>query len=112
PTTYVYNLVHNAKFWDGHPVTAADVAFSVNRIASAKLASPLLSLFQTGNLKNASVTGPWQVTITLNAANPIAQDIPATPVGQVVEQSVVNKYGSAFGSTPSKVMCSGPFRPV
>jgi peptide/nickel transport system substrate-binding protein len=112
PTTYVYNLVHNAKFWDGHPVTAADVAFSVNRIASAKLASPLLSLFQTGNLKNASVTGPWQVTITLNAANPIAQDIPATPVGQVVEQSVVKKYGSAFGSTPAKSMCSGPFRPV
>jgi peptide/nickel transport system substrate-binding protein len=112
PTTYVYNLVHNAKFWDGHSVTADDVAFSVNRIASAKLASPLLSLFQTGNLKKAVVSGKWQVTIDLNAANPIAQDLPATPVGQVVEQSVVKKYGSAFGSTPSKVMCSGPFRPV
>ena len=21
PTSYVYNLVHNARFWDGHPVT-------------------------------------------------------------------------------------------
>jgi len=112
PTTYVYNLVHNAKFWDGNPVTPADVAFSVNRIASAKLASPLLSLFQTGDLKKAVVSGAWQVTIELNAPNPIAQDLPATPVGQVVEKSVVVKYGSAFGSTPSKVMCSGPFRPV
>jgi peptide/nickel transport system substrate-binding protein len=112
PTKYVYNLVHNAKFWDGNPVTAADVAFSVNRIASAKLASPLLSLYQTGNLKKAIVSGKWQVTIELNAANPIAQDLPATPVGQVVEESVAKKYGAAFGSTPSKVMCSGPFRPV
>ena len=112
PTTYVYNLVHDARFWDGNPVTAADVAFSVNRIASPKLASPLLSLFQTGNIKKAVVSGPWQVTIDLTSPNPIAQDLPATPIGQVVEESVVSKYGSAFGSTPSKVMCSGPFRPV
>ena len=112
PTTYVYNLVHNAKFWDGNPVTAADVAFSVNRIASPKLASSLLSLFQTGDLKKAVVSGKWQVTIELNAANPIAQDLPATPIGQVVEESVVNKYGAAFGTTPAKSMCSGPFRPV
>ena len=112
PKTYVYNLVHNAKFWDGNPVTAADVAFSVNRIASPKLASSLLSLYQTGNLKKAVVSGPWQVTIELNAPNPIAQYLPATPIGQVVEQSFVNKYGAAFGTTPAKSMCSGPFRPV
>ena len=112
PTTYVYNLVHNAKFWDGHPVTAADVAFSINRIASPKLASSLLSLFQTGNLKGATATGKWQVTIKLNAANPIAQDLAATPIAQVVEKSFVNKYGSSFGSTPAKAMCSGPFRPT
>jgi peptide/nickel transport system substrate-binding protein len=112
PTTYVYNLVHNAKFWDGNPVTAADVAFSVNRIASPKLASSLLSLYQTGNLKNAVATGKWQVIIRLNGPNPIAQYLAATPIGQVVEKSVVTKYGSAFGSTPAKSMCSGPFRPV
>ncbi len=112
PTTYVYNLVHNARFWDGNPVTAADVAFSVNRIASPKLASPLLSLLQTGNIKKAVVSGKWQVTIELTSANPIAQDLPATPIGQVVEESVAQKWGSAFGSAPNKVMCSGPFRPV
>jgi len=112
PTTYVYNLVHNARFWDGKPVTAADVAYSVNRIASPKLASPLLSLLQTGNIKNAVVSGAWQVTINLTSANPIAQDLPATPVGQVVEESAAKKWGAAFGSTPAKVMCSGPFKPV
>ena len=112
PTTYVYNLVHNAKFWDGKPVTAADVAFSVNRIASPTLASPLLSLLQSGNIKKAVVSGAWQVTIQLTKPSPIAQDLPATPVGQVVEQAAATKWGKAFGSTPSKVMCSGPFKPV
>jgi peptide/nickel transport system substrate-binding protein len=112
PTSYVYNIVHDAKFWDGDSVTAADVAFSINRIASPKLASPLLSLYNTGNLKKAVVTGPWQVTIELTKPSPIAEDLPATPIGQVVQESVVEKYGSAFGSTPAKTMCSGPFRPT
>jgi len=112
PTTYVYNLVHNAKFWDGKPVTAADVAFSVNRIASPSLASPLLSLLQSGNIKKAVVSGAWQVTIQLTKPSPIAQELPATPVGQVVEQAAATKWGKAFGSAPNKVMCSGPFKPV
>jgi peptide/nickel transport system substrate-binding protein len=112
PTTFVYNLVHNAKFWDGNPVTAADAAYSMNRIASAKLASPLLSLLQTGDVKNATANGKWQVVVHLTKPNPIAQDLPATPIGQVVEESAVEKYGLAFGTTPAKTMCSGPFRPV
>ncbi len=112
PTTYVYNLVHNARFWDGNPVTAADAAYSMNRIASPKLASPLLSLLQTGNIKDATANGKWQVVVHLTSPNPIAQDLPATPIGQVVEQSFVEKYGLAFGTTPQKTMCSGPFKPV
>ena len=93
PTTFVYNLVHNAKFWDGNPVTATDAAYSMNRIASPKLASPLLSLLQTGNIKDATANGKWQVVVHLTKPNPIAQDLPATPIGQVVEKSFVEKYG-------------------
>ena len=91
PTTFVYNLVHNAKFWDGNPVTAADAAYSMNRIASPKLASPLLSLLQTGNIKDATANGKWQVVVHLTKPNPIAQDLAATPIGQVVEKSFVEK---------------------
>ena len=112
PTTYVYHLVHNARFWDGNPVTATDVAYSINRIASPKLASPLLSLLQTGSITNAVANGNYLVTIHLSAANPIAADLPATPIGQVVEKRAVQKWGSLFGSSPEKTMCSGPFRPV
>jgi len=112
PTTFVYNLVHNAKFWDGNPVTAEDAAYSMNRIASPKLASPLLSLLQTGNIKDATAKGKWQVVVHLTKPNPIAQDLPATPIGQVVEKKFVEKYGLKFGTTPATTMCSGPFKPV
>ena len=30
PTTYVYNLRHGVKFWDGHPLTSADVIYSLS----------------------------------------------------------------------------------
>jgi peptide/nickel transport system substrate-binding protein len=112
PTTYVYNLVHNAKFWDGNPVTATDVAFSINRLSNPTLASPLLSLVQTGNIKDVVANGKWQVTIRLTNPNPIAPELMATPVGQVVEESAVKEWGSSFGSAANKVMCSGPYRPV
>ena len=79
-TTYVYNLVHNAKFWDGQPVTATDVAFSINRLSDPKLASPLLSLVQTGNIKEAIANGKWQVIIKLSKANPIAPELLASKI--------------------------------
>jgi peptide/nickel transport system substrate-binding protein len=112
PTAYVYNLRSDVKFWDGHPVTPADVAFSMNRIDSKALASPLASLAGAGSFKTAVVSGPHQVTVHLTKANPIAQWLPATPVGQVVEKAFVQAKGKAFGSSVSNVMCSGPYRPA
>ena len=111
-TTYVYRLRDDAKFWDGKPVTAEDVAFSINRIQDKALASPLASLAGAGDLKGAKVTGPSEVTVVLKRANPIAQWLPATPVGQVVEKAAVEQWGRDFGTTPEKVMCSGPYRPT
>jgi peptide/nickel transport system substrate-binding protein len=112
PTTYVYKLRPEAKFWDGNKVTAEDVAFSLNRVLDPKLASPLLSLVQAANFKLAKVTGPSEVTVTLTSPNPIAQWLGASPAGQIVEQSIVKKYGSAFGTAADKIMCSGPYKPV
>jgi peptide/nickel transport system substrate-binding protein len=112
PTTYVYTLRTDAKFWDGNPVTPADVAFSINRITDPQLASPLTSLTATADLKTVKVTGPNQITMYLNAPNPAARWLLATPVGQVVERKFVEQQGKAFGTAADKVMCSGPYRPV
>ena len=35
PVTYVYHLRHDAKFWNGDPLTSADVIYSLNYVRSA-----------------------------------------------------------------------------
>src|SRR5207302_1168256 len=82
---YVYNLRSDARFWDGKPVTAADVAFSFNRILDPKLASPLQSVVPT--VKDMVVSGHSQVTLRLKSPDPRARWIAALPTGQIVEQA-------------------------
>lgn len=112
PTKYVYTIRSDVKFWDGNPVTPADVAFSINRAQDKKLASPLASLAGAGSIKKAVVSGPNQVTMILSKPNPIAQWLPATPIGQIVEKSFALKKGKAFGTSVSNIMCSGAYRPT
>jgi peptide/nickel transport system substrate-binding protein len=61
PVTYVYNLRHDVTFWDGHPLTATDVAFSMNHYrAQGSQAS-----FAYTGVKSITATGPYTVTVTL-----------------------------------------------
>jgi peptide/nickel transport system substrate-binding protein len=108
--TYVVTLRQGAKFWDGNPVTADDVAYSINRINDPKLASPLAGLAST--IDSATASGPLEVTFKLKQADPPFQQKLATPVGQIVEKAFAQKAGADFGTAADKVMCSGPFRPV
>lgn len=44
-TTYTFTIRPNARFQDGRPVTAADFVYSLNRAASAELASPVAATY-------------------------------------------------------------------
>ena len=68
PTTYVYNLRKGVKFWDGTPLTAADVIYSLQRSASKEGGSQLATFF--GSVASMKATGPSQVTIKLKGPNP------------------------------------------
>jgi peptide/nickel transport system substrate-binding protein len=110
PTSYVYKLRTDARFWDGNPVTAADVAFTFNRVLDPKVGSPLQSL--TPTVKKAVVSGPNEVTLELKTPDPRTRWLAALPTFQVVEKSFVQKWGKKFGTAPDKMMCSGPFKVV
>ncbi len=43
--TYTFTIRPNARFQDGRPVTAADFVYSLNRAASAELASPVAATY-------------------------------------------------------------------
>ncbi len=63
PTKFVFTIQQGAKFWDGHPVTPADVVYSLDRAMSPKLGGFYTLVFS--RVKSIAATGSSQVTITL-----------------------------------------------
>lgn len=106
---YVYKIRSRVKFWDGSPMTAADVSYSMNRHINPKVASELATYFT--NVKSIDVTGPSEVTVTLSAPNPEFEYVPA--LVDIFPQSFVESRGSKFG-TPGgstiNVMGTGPMQ--
>jgi peptide/nickel transport system substrate-binding protein len=105
--TYVIKLRSGAKFWDGHPVTAEDVAYSLERQIDPKNAS--YYSYWVEFLKEAKVTGPNEVTLTLSKPNELIKGYLATGLGAVVEKSYTEAEGAKFGAPGGGMMCSGPF---
>ena len=57
PVTYVFHLRHGVKFWDGNPLTAADVAYSLNYERSPGSAA---GSFYFSSVKNVTADGPYR----------------------------------------------------
>jgi len=105
PTTYVYTLRDDAKFSDGNPVTAEDVAFSFNRHVAQGSTSASVSHLKT--LKQATVTGKDEITIELT--KPDATWIYDPLFAPIVEKSVVEKSGKSYGAPGTTIVGSGPY---
>ena len=73
PVTYVYHLRHDARFWDGQPVTATDVAYSLNynRAAGSQVS------FAFAGVKSIVATDKDTVTVTLAQPEASWQYVPA-----------------------------------
>jgi peptide/nickel transport system substrate-binding protein len=109
PTTYTVDLQKDATFWDGNPMTPEDVAYSMMRVKDEKLASPVAGL--AASIESVQPSGDHQIKIKLNTPDPVLQFKLVTPIAAVVEKSFVEKTKD-FGTSPDKVMCTGPFRPT
>jgi peptide/nickel transport system substrate-binding protein len=64
PTTMVFTLRPGVTFWDGHPVTPADVIYSLERQMNPKLGGIYSAVFN--RVQSITATGSNRVTITLN----------------------------------------------
>ncbi|MFG2965873.1 ABC transporter substrate-binding protein [Streptomyces sp. NPDC048288] len=104
PTKLVYNL-HTAKFWDGKPVTAEDVVYSLGR---AKADSIVSSFFQS--VKSIKATGDKEVTVTFSEPDEKFNSEMANISGVIVEKAYAEKAGKNFGTAAGGLMCSGPFK--
>jgi peptide/nickel transport system substrate-binding protein len=107
PTTFVFTIEPGAKFWDGHPVTAADVVYSLKRNTDAKLAGFYSQVFT--RVSSIEATGTSQVTITLKQPDYWLEGELASMPGVVIEKTFAEQQGKNYGTPAGKIMCTGAY---
>jgi peptide/nickel transport system substrate-binding protein len=106
--TLVFTIRQDAKFWDGNPVTADDVLYSLQRSATWDSGSIWAGFFS--NVKSMEKTGDWEVTIKFSNPDELLLKELATSGGGIVEKSYVEKVGDKKYGAGMNVMGSGPYK--
>jgi peptide/nickel transport system substrate-binding protein len=107
PTTMVFTLRPGVKFWDGHPVTSADVVYSLDRQMNPKLGGYYGAVFN--RVASITATSPTQVTIKLKQPDYwLAGELSSMP-GIIIEQSFAEKQGKNYGTPAGSIMCTGAY---
>jgi peptide/nickel transport system substrate-binding protein len=107
PTTMVFTLRPGVKFWDGHPVTPADVVYSLDRNTDPKLAGFYGPVFS--RVSSIAATGSDQVTITLKQPDYWLEGELASMPGIIIEKSFAQQQGKNYGTPAGKIMCTGAY---
>jgi len=105
--TLTFTLRTGVTFWDGHPLTASDVAYSLLRNMNPKN-DPVNGAFYA-NVKTIVAAGPRTVVVHFARPDELFIKEMATVAGDVSEAAYTKAKGSAYGSAQGGVMCSGPF---
>jgi peptide/nickel transport system substrate-binding protein len=107
PTTMVFTLRSGATFWDGHPVTPADVVYSLDRNTDPKLGGFYSAVFS--RVSSIAATGSNQVTITLKQPDYWLEGELASMPGIVIEKSFAQQQGKNYGTPAGRIMCTGAY---
>jgi peptide/nickel transport system substrate-binding protein len=107
PTTMVFTLRSGVNFWDGHPVTPADVVHSPDRQMNPKIGVIYSAVFN--RVSSITATGPTQVTITLKQPDYWLEGELASMPGIITEQSFTEKEGANYGTPGGGTMCTGAY---
>jgi peptide/nickel transport system substrate-binding protein len=112
--TWTFHMRDGVKWSDGQPLTAADVAYTYNRVLTGKVEGNNWESY----LNNVtSVTAPDATTVVLQLSTPNAV-LPLLPIPILPEhvwKDVDSKEVKSYGAEPSNgqpVVGSGPFRLV
>ncbi len=107
PVTYVYTLRDGVMFWNGNPLTAEDVVYSLTRHMEPDVASELASYF--ASVKEIAATSATEVTVTLKEPDALFQYVPAFLSGLVVEKRFWEEHQDDIGSPGTLTMGTGPY---
>lgn len=106
PLTYVVRLRSNVQFWDGKPLTADDVAFSIMRNIDPAVASENANHFTA--LKNVTATGPLEATVKLKHPDPFFRlNCVYAPI---IQKAYALAHASDLGTPSGLTMGTGPYK--
>jgi len=106
--TLVITLKDGPTFWDGKPVTADDVLFSLKRAADPKGGGFYPAVFT----RVASMTKTSDKVVTVKLKQPdfwLDGELSQMP-GVVLEKAYGESKGRKLGTPQGGLMCSGPFK--
>lgn len=106
--TYVFKLRRGVTFWDGSPVTADDVAYSLAR--HIKKGSGSTSLYLVDTVRSVRVTGPNEVTVSLKSPSATFIYGAALPSWWVIKREYAERAGSKIGTPSAMGMGTGPYQ--
>jgi len=121
---YTFHLRHDARFWNGDPVTASDFIFSWDRAASGQgaFANELSSIvgFDAVSAPHATLTqmsglsapSPHTLVVTLTAPSGLflTQVADFAIATAVVDPKVVSADPTTWWTVPGTLVGSGPYR--
>ncbi|MFF5084999.1 ABC transporter substrate-binding protein [Actinoplanes sp. NPDC000266] len=106
PTELKLTVRDGVKFWDGKPLTAADVVYSMQRSAAEDSVVSYGYLF----VKGITATGTNEVTVTFKQPDSSFVNNLATITGVVIEKDWGEKTGDQVGTPAGGIMCTGPYK--
>ena len=106
-TKLVFTLRPGVKFWDGSPVTAADVVYSLDRQTNPAYGGFYGQAFS--RVQSIQATGPTQVTIGLKQPDYWLEGELASMGGVILQKSYAAKEGKNYGTPAGGIMCTGAY---
>ncbi|MEV5840553.1 ABC transporter substrate-binding protein [Streptomyces sp. NPDC051985] len=106
--TLVLDLRDDVTFWDGNPMTAKDVVYSLQRQGLA--ATQSVNTQVLAGVASIRATGTHQVTVRFKTPDELFLKYLANGFGAVSEASYTKQAGTSYGTAHGGLMCTGPFR--
>ncbi|MYR07936.1 hypothetical protein GTV32_17250 [Gordonia sp. SID5947] len=107
PTTYVFTLHDGVRFWNGDPLTAEDVEYSLAMHLDPAVATYYAAMYK--DVESITATGPLEVTVKLRRPTGTFYNYLASPGGAIGQAKFMQAEGARYGTPSGGLMCSGPF---
>ncbi|HUJ05445.1 MAG TPA: ABC transporter substrate-binding protein [Streptosporangiaceae bacterium] len=107
PDKLVFTINPAATFWDGHPVTPADVVYSLDRQMNPSFGGFYGLVFS--RVASIVATGSDQVTITLKQPDYWLPGELSSMPGVIIEKAYAQKEGKNYGAPAGGIMCTGAY---